>query len=36
MEMPEGCFLIGYAGDIVAVISAKDVEGAQLRLAQVI
>ena len=33
--MPDGCFLIGYADDDAAVITARDVEAAQLRLGQV-
>ena len=33
--MPEGCFLIGYADDVAAVISARDVDAAQMRLGQV-
>ena len=36
MEMPDGCFLIGYADDVTALISASDVEAAQLRLGQII
>ena len=35
MEMPDSCFLIGYADDVVALITARDVEAAQLRLGQV-
>ena len=35
LEMPEGCFLIGYADDVAAVISARDVDAAQMRLGQV-
>ena len=33
--MPDGCFLIGYADDVAALITARDVEAAQLRLGQV-
>ena len=35
LEMPDGCFLIGYEDDVAALISARDVEAAQLRLGQV-
>ena len=35
MEMPDCCFLIGYADDVAALISARDVEDAQMRLGQV-
>ena len=35
MEIPDGCFLIGYADDVAALIRARDVEAAQLRLGQV-
>ena len=35
MEMPENTFLVGYADDIAAVIIARDVELAQMRLRQV-
>lgn len=34
-EMPEGSFLVGYADDIAAVIKARNVELAQIRLNQV-
>ena len=35
MEMPDGCFLIGYADNVAALITARDVEAAQLRHGQV-
>ena len=35
LKMPEGCFLIGYADDVAAVISARDVDAAQMLLCQV-
>lgn len=35
MEMPEDTFLVGYADDIAAVITARDTEDAQRRLNQV-
>ena len=28
MEMPDGCFLIGYADDVAALMTARDVEAA--------
>ncbi|BET02091.1 Reverse transcriptase (RNA-dependent DNA polymerase) [Nesidiocoris tenuis] len=34
-EMPEGAFLVGYADDVAAVISARSMELAQLKLNQV-
>ena len=35
LELPDGCFLIRYADDVVALITARDVETAQRRLGQV-
>ena len=35
MEMPDGAFLVGYADDIAAVIEARDLERAQMKLNQV-
>lgn len=35
LEMPENTFLIGYADDIAAVITARNIEDAQRRLRQV-
>ena len=35
MEMPHCCFLIRYSDDVAALITARDVEAAQLRLGQV-
>ena len=35
LQMPEGCFLIRYADDVAAVISARDVDAVQMRLGQV-
>lgn len=35
MEMPDGTFLVGYADDIAAVITARDTEGAERKLRQV-
>ena len=35
MDMPENTFLVGYADDIAAVITAKNVDAAQLKLNQV-
>ena len=35
MEMPEGAFLVGYADDIAAIIEARDLEIAQMKLNQV-
>ena len=35
LEMLEGCFLTGYADDVAAVISTRDVNAAQMRLGQV-
>ena len=35
LEMPRDVFLVGYAGDVAAVITARDPELAQLRLNQV-
>ncbi|GHJ61430.1 hypothetical protein NOK12_39480 [Nocardioides sp. OK12] len=35
MAVPEGTFLVGYADDIVVVITGRDTEGAQLLLNQV-
>ncbi|XP_035724081.1 uncharacterized protein LOC118442502 [Vespa mandarinia] len=35
MAVPEGTFLVGYADDIAIVITARDTEGAQLLLKQV-
>ena len=31
MELPDGCFLIGYVDDVAALITAWDVEAARLR-----
>ena len=36
LEMLEGCFLIGYADDVAAVILASDVDAAKMRLGQAI
>ncbi|GBP00751.1 hypothetical protein EVAR_69681_1 [Eumeta japonica] len=35
LEMPEGTYLVGYADDIAAVITARNTEDAQRRLRQV-
>ena len=35
MEMPDGCFLIGYVDDVAGIITARDVEAAHLRPGQV-
>lgn len=35
MELPEDTFLIGYADDIAAVVLARNMDGAQMRLNQV-